>query len=66
MSELKRLRKKRGLKAIDLCCVVKIHPVTICAVENRRQVPGRETRAKLCEFFGVKEADLFDSNGLAV
>jgi transcriptional regulator with XRE-family HTH domain len=66
MTKLQQARKDRGLKAIDLCCATKLHPVTISAIENRRQVPGRETRAKLCRFFKVSEAELFDENGLAV
>ncbi|MDR1580914.1 MAG: helix-turn-helix domain-containing protein [Synergistaceae bacterium] len=53
MTKLQEARKDRGLKAIDLCCATKLHPATISAIENRRQVPGRETRAKLCRFFKV-------------
>ena len=66
MTRLQEARKARGLKAIDVCCATKLHQATISAIENRRQVPGAETKAKLCRFFGIEEDDMFDSNGLAV
>jgi transcriptional regulator with XRE-family HTH domain len=65
MTMLQKMRKSRDLKAIDVCCATKLHPTTISAIENRRCVPGRDARAKLCGFFGVSEADMFDQNGLA-
>jgi transcriptional regulator with XRE-family HTH domain len=65
MTKLQEIRRRRGLKAIDVCCGTRLHPATISAIENRRQVPGRETRAKLCSFLGVQEAEMFDDNGLA-
>jgi transcriptional regulator with XRE-family HTH domain len=66
MTKLQEARKKQGLKAIDVCCGVRLHPATISAIENRRQVPCAATRAKLCGFLGIREGDAFDSNGLAV
>jgi transcriptional regulator with XRE-family HTH domain len=63
---LQEIRRGKGLKAIDVCCGIGIHPATISAVENRRQVPGKATREKWCSFLGVQEVDVFDSNGLAV
>jgi transcriptional regulator with XRE-family HTH domain len=66
MTKLQQARKDRGLKAIDLCCATKLHPATISAIENRRQVPGRGTRAKLSKFFKINEDELFDENGLAM
>jgi transcriptional regulator with XRE-family HTH domain len=60
------MRKHMGLRAIDVCCGTKLHPVTISAIENRRLVPGAKTRVKICEFLGISEAEAFDSNGLAV
>jgi transcriptional regulator with XRE-family HTH domain len=66
MTKLQQARKNRGLKAIDVCCGTRLHPATVSAIENRRQVPGVKTRAKLCEFLGVSEAEAFDSSGLAM
>ncbi|MDR1481547.1 MAG: helix-turn-helix domain-containing protein [Synergistaceae bacterium] len=67
MTKLQEVRRGKGLKAIDVCCGIGIHPATISAIENRRQVPGAATRAKLCSFLGVvQEVDVFDSNGLAM
>jgi DNA-binding XRE family transcriptional regulator len=65
MTKLRQMRKEQGLRSIDLCCAIGLHPVTVSAVENRRVVPGASARAKLCAFFGVKEDDVFDENGLA-
>ena len=66
MTKLQEIRRHKGLKAIDVCCGTKLHPGTISAIENRRFVPGPQARAKICKFLGVSEADVFDSNGLAV
>ena len=66
MTKLQAIRRGKGLKAIDVCCGIGIHPATISAIENRRQVPGKATCVKLCDFLGVQENDAFDANGLAV
>lgn len=66
MTRLQETRRQKGLKAIDVCCGTKLHPATISAIENRRQVPGPKARAKICKFLGISESEAFDSNGLAV
>jgi transcriptional regulator with XRE-family HTH domain len=45
---------------------IRVHPVTLSAIENRRQVPSVAGRARLCEFFAVPEEQLFGNDGLAI
>ena len=66
MTRLQELRRSRKLTGIGLCLALKFHPVTLSAVENRRQVPSAAMRMKICDFFGINEEEVFDENGLAV
>ena len=65
MTRIQALRKQRKLTGVDVCAEIRLHPVTLSAIESRRQVPGQVTREKICRLLGISEAEAFDSNGLA-
>jgi len=66
MTKLKELRKSKGISPIDFCYHIRLHPVTLCSVENRRLVINLATRSRICDYFGLDTDKLFDENGLAI
>ena len=66
MTVIRELRKSKGIATIDFCYHVRLHPITISAVENRRLVLSPASRGRICEYLGKDMDELFDSNGLAI
>lgn len=52
-SEIKDLRLRRGISQKELAEAVFISSSAISQYENGRNMPGRETLARLAEYFGV-------------
>ena len=65
MTKLQRLRKAKGMSSVDLCYAIRVHPVAMSAIENRRQLASPKVRSKICGYFGVDIAEMFDDTGLA-
>jgi transcriptional regulator with XRE-family HTH domain len=66
MTRIRALRQKKGLRAIDLAFLTKIHPSNLSSIERRKLAASVKAKEALCSFFGVTESEVFDSNGLAV
>ena len=63
---LGRMRRERGLRALDLAFDLRINPTLISSVERRKAAASARVRAMLAKFFGVSEGELFEPGGLAI
>jgi ribosome-binding protein aMBF1 (putative translation factor) len=66
MTRIRELRQGKGLKAIDLAYAIHVHPALLSSIERRKLAASVKAKGALCSFFGVKEGEMFDADGLAV
>jgi transcriptional regulator with XRE-family HTH domain len=66
VTRIRELRQKKGLRAIDLAFSTKIHPSNLSSIERRKLAASMKAKGALCSFFGVREDEVFDADGLAV
>ena len=58
MQELKKLRKERGLTAVELAKAIGVKQSAVSLWESGKRFPRKDTLKKLCEFFDCKVDDL--------
>lgn len=58
--KIKELRKNRGLQQKKLAAVLEVGQATISQWESGRQEPNPTQRARLCKYFGIGLAELFE------
>lgn len=65
---LKHIRERRNLTQEDLSTRLKVHKRTISNWETGFRFPNSKQRKKICDFFGISEAELFleDSHQLQI
>lgn len=56
---IKELREKKGLLQKEFARKIGVSTPTISAWEQGSRFPNSTQRKKICEFFGITEADLF-------
>lgn len=56
---IKRLREKTGLLQKEFAKKIEVSKPTISAWEQGTRTPSASQRKKLCEYFGISEAELF-------
>jgi transcriptional regulator with XRE-family HTH domain len=66
MTKLRLLRLERDIKAKDLAVELKIDKAVLSSVEKKRTKASDRVRLKLCRYYGVEEAELFDCERYAV
>ena len=66
MTKLKIFRLERDLKVKKLASDLNLHPSTISTVESGKTRASDRVRLKLCRFYEVPEAELFDGERFAV
>lgn len=65
LTKLRALRGEKGMSVIDTAYATRVHPSQLASIERGKLAASANAKKALCEFYGVLESDLFDSNGLA-
>lgn len=60
--KIKRLRKAKNMQQKKLALLLGVNQATVSYWESGRQEPNTIQRKKLCNIFGISEAELFDVN----
>lgn len=66
MTKIKELRSVMEVTQLDVAVRTRMRESCLSAIENRRTVAYPGQRKVLAEFFGIKEAELFDERGFAL
>lgn len=66
MTKIRALRIENDLTAKTLAEQLKLDQSVLSFVERRKSKASDRVRLKLCKFFGVPEAELFDDERYAI
>ena len=66
MPIIKELREKEGLSISKTSQKAGVNAASLCQIERGRLAASVAVRAKLAEFYGKPENELFNSIGLAI